>query len=197
MSYHGPKVRLSRRFGVALTSKAAKVMERRTAPPGQHGKTRKAEDSDYKKQLYQKQLLRLQYNIRETQLRRYYQAALRSRGNSAERLIQLLETRLDALVLRAGFAPTIYAARQIVSHGHIEVNGKKTNLPSYKVNPGDVITVREKSRRSLLFQELQNSGNGYLEVKPKEYSALLIRVPQASETPVVCEVSRVIEFYSR
>src|SRR5262244_3821610 len=111
MSYHGPKVRLSRRMGVALTPKAAKVMEHRSTPPGQHGKGRKSEDSDYKKQLNQKQLLRFQYNIRETQMRRYYQMALKSRGNSAERLIQLLETRLDAVVLRAGFAKTIYAAR--------------------------------------------------------------------------------------
>ncbi|MCZ2126587.1 MAG: 30S ribosomal protein S4 [Anaerolineales bacterium] len=198
MSYHGPKVRLSRRFGIALTPKAAKVMERRSAPPGQHGKARKSESSDYKKQLDQKQLLRYQYNIRESQLRQYYEKAQHRRGNGAENLIQLLETRLDALVMRAGFAPTIYAARQIVSHQHILVNGEKVNAPSYGVQVGDVVSIKEKSRKLPLFQQLgRNEGAAYLEVNDKEYSASLIRQPQIADVPINCEVSRVIEFYSR
>ena len=197
MTYHGPKVRLSRRMGVALTPKAAKIMERRPNPPGQHGKARKSEESDYKKQLNQKQLLRFQYNIREKQMRRYYQMALKSRGNSAERLLQLLETRLDALVLRAGFAPTIYAARQYVSHGHFAVNNKKINISSYMVKPGDEVVVRENSRKLNIFQELSPSSVGYLEVSPKEQKVTLLREPQAVEVPVICEVARVIEFYSR
>ena len=145
MSYHGPKVKLARRFGVAWTPKAARILERRPNPPGEHGSDRHfSRDSIYKKQLIQKQLLRSQYNIREGQMRRYYQQALGARGNTGERLLQLLETRLDALVLRAGFAQTIYAARQYVSHGHVLVNGMKVNFPSYAINPGDEIQIKEK-----------------------------------------------------
>ncbi|KXK13168.1 MAG: 30S ribosomal protein S4 [Chloroflexi bacterium OLB14] len=197
MTYHGPKVRLSRRMGVALTPKAAKIMERRSAPPGQHGAARKSEESDYKKQLNQKQLLRYQYDIREKQMRRYYQMALKSRGNSAERLLQLLESRLDAIVLRAGFAPTIYAARQYVSHGHITVNGKPINISSYLVKVGDEVAVREKSKKLNVFQELGPSPVSYLDVAPQELKIKLLRHPQAVEVPIICEVSRVIEFYSR
>ena len=124
--------------------------------------------------------------------------AFQSRGNSVERLVQLLESRLDALVLHAGFAPTIYAARQIVSHGHMTVNGKAVDVPSYMVKPGDVIAVREKSRKLNIFQELSQVGVPvYLEVSPQEPSFVLVRPPQAVEVPIVCEVSRVIEFYSR
>ncbi len=130
MSMIGPKVKLARRLGVAWTPKAARILERRPSPPGQHGADRKpARDSVYKRQLMQKQLLRYQYNIRERQLRNYYRKALKSRGNYDERLIQLLETRLDALVLRAGFAPTIYAARQYVTIGNVLLKKKRLILP--------------------------------------------------------------------
>ena len=123
MSYHGPKARLARRFGVSWTPKGDKILARRPNPPGQHGPDmRRGRESVYKKQLTQKQLLRAQYNIREKQMRNYFLKALKSRGNYDEELIRLLETRLDALVLRAGFAQTIYAARQYVNHGHVLVN---------------------------------------------------------------------------
>lgn len=200
MSYHGPKVRLSRRFGVALTPKAAKVMERRPNPPGQQGKNRGPDrESDYKKQLTQKQLLRATYNIRERQMQNYYTLALKSRGNSAERLLQLLETRLDALVLRAGFAPTIYAARHYVSYGHIQVNGEWVNIPSYRVKPGDVISIRPKSQKLDWFQDLSfpPAAAPYLAVSPEQQTAQLLRLPELSEVPIQVELSRVIEFYSR
>ncbi len=200
MNYTGPKVRLSRRLGVALTPKAAKIMEKRPNPPGQHGGARKREESDYKRQLLQKQLLRYQYNIHEKQMKRYYQIASRGHGNPAEKLIQLLETRLDALVLRAGFAPTIYAARQYVSHGHLTVNGKRVNIPSCHIQPGNVVAVRSKSREIVCFQDAASSASNapaYLERVSSEMKVRLTRLPLLNETPIICEIQRVIEFYSR
>jgi len=201
MKYIGPKVRLSRRVGVALTPKAAEVMAKRPNPPGQHGRGNKSrEESDFKRQLLQKQLLRYQYNIHERQMKRYYQLASRGHGNPAEKLIQLLETRLDALVLRAGFAPTIYAARQYVSHGHITVNDKRVNIASIHVQPGDVIAIRAKSRDLACFAGIAHPmGHApqYLEVSPAQMSARLTRLPSLAETSIICEIQRVIEFYSR
>ena len=200
MSYHGPKVRLARRFGVAWTPKAERIIAKRPNPPGQHGSSRHPRrDSIYKRQLTQKQLLRSQYNIREKQMRRYYQKAIKSRGNNGERLLQLLETRLDALVLRAGFAQTIYAARQYVSHGHILVNGKRVNIPSYTVKPGDEIQIKEKSRQLLQMQVTQPPAvqPSYLDTNQNDFTAQLVRMPVAHEIPIVGEVKQVIEFYSR
>jgi small subunit ribosomal protein S4 len=200
MNYTGPKVRLSRRVGVALTPKAAKIMEKRPNPPGQHGGTRKGDASDYKRQLLQKQLLRYQYNISEKQMKRYYQFASRGHGNPAEKLIQLLETRLDALVLRAGFTPTIYAARQCVSHGHVTVNGKRVNIASCLIKAGDVVAIRTKSREMVCFQGAANAisnAPSYLERIPAQMEVRLTREPLLSETPIICEIQRVIEFYSR
>jgi small subunit ribosomal protein S4 len=201
MNYTGPKVRLSRRVGVALTPKAAKIMEKRPHPPGQHGGMRKSrQESDYKRQLTQKQLLRYQYNISEQQMKRYYQIASRGHGNPAEKLIQLLETRLDALILRANFAPTIYAARQYVSHGHITVNGKRVDIPSYRAQPGDVVAVREKSRELACFEGAASPVSNappYLERVPAAMEVHLTRLPLLDEAPIICEIQRVIEFYSR
>jgi len=126
MKFTGPKIKKSRRLGIALTPKAEKYLERRPHPPGQHGPSRRrGKQSDYGKQLVEKQRLQYQYNLSEKQVRRYYQAASRKQGNTAEFLLQLIETRLDALVLRSGFARSIYQARQLVSHAHFNVNGKK------------------------------------------------------------------------
>ncbi len=200
MNYTGPKVRLSRRVGIALTPKATKIMEKRPNPPGQHGAARKREESDYKRQLTQKQLLRYQYNIQEKQMKRYYQIASRGHGNPAEKLIQLLETRLDALVLRAGFAPTIYAARQCVSHGHVTLNGKPVNIASCRIQPGDAVAVREKSREMLCFQGAAtaiSNAPSYLERIPTQMEVRLTRLPLLNEAPIICEIQRVIEFYSR
>ncbi len=200
MSYHGPKVRLSRRFGVALTPKAARILEKRPFPPGDHGRDHRPQnDSVYKQQLIQKQLLRSQYNIRERQMRRYYALAQKSRGNTAQAIVQLLETRLDAVVLRAGLAPTIYAARQVVSHGHIVVNGRKVNIASFGVQPGDVVGIRPKSQNLLIFQALERPQTtlAYLEITAQERKVRLVRLPEIAEVPVLCEMNRVIEFYSR
>ena len=130
MNMRGPKIRLSRQLGIALTPKAARALERRKNPPGQHGGTKdRLKGSDYKRHLMEKQCLRAQYNIEEKQMRNYVRVAMQRRGNPVDSLIQLLETRLDAIVYRAGLARTIYSAQHFISHGHILVNGKRVNIP--------------------------------------------------------------------
>src|SRR5690606_2423411 len=132
---------------IAISPKTARILERRPTPPGQHGPSRRpSKTSEYHKQLLEKQRLRAQYGISESQLRALYRKATRLRGNTGERLLQLLERRLDAVALRAGFAPTIFAARQLVAHGHFDVNGRRSTVPSHRIQPTDVITLRPKSR---------------------------------------------------
>jgi len=200
MKYTGPKIKKSRRLGVALTPKSEKYLERRPHPPGQHGPSRRrGKQSDYGKQLVEKQRLQYQYNLTEKQVRKYYAAASRKQGNTAEILLQMIEVRLDAIVLRAGLARSIYQARQLVSHAHFRVNGKKVNIPSYSVRVGDVITVREKSRDLDIFPTAQQiaATPEYLTVNDKELTATLSRLPEHSEVPVQCEMPLVVEFYSR
>lgn len=204
MKYTGPKIRLSRRLGIPLTPKASRYMERHPYAPGQHGpmkQGRRAKISDYGRQQTEKQKLRAQYNIHERQMRNYYTKAAKAKGNTAESLVQLLESRLDALVMRAGFAKTIYAARQYVNHGHVQVNGMRVNIPSFQVKPSDVIAVAEKSRRLPMFQDaLESSGGGapqYLQVDRDGMRATYMRLPVREEVPIIGEVSQVVEFYSR
>jgi small subunit ribosomal protein S4 len=197
MNYTGPKIKKSRRLGLALTPKSEKYLERRPHPPGQHGPSRRrGKQSDYGKQLVEKQRLQYQYNLTEKQVRKYYQAASRKQGNTAEILLQLIEVRLDALVLRAGLARSIYQARQLVSHAHFQVNGKKVNIPSYNVRIGDVITVREKSRELEIFPAAQQiaSTPEYLTVDDKKLTATLSRLPEHGEVPIQCEMPLVVEF---
>jgi small subunit ribosomal protein S4 len=197
----GPKVKLSRRLGVPLTPKAARIMERRPNPPGQHGaaQQRSRQVSDYKRQLTEKQLLKAQYDIHERQMRNYFRRAVRRSGNPADNLIQLLETRLDAVVLRGGLAPTIYAARQLVTHGHIRVNGRKVTYPSYRVEEGDTISVKDKSRDLPIIVEAMDSATPppYLDLTPDDRAVTFRYLPKRDEVPIVCEMSQVIEFYSR
>jgi len=200
MKYTGPKIKKSRRLGIALTPKSEKYLERRPHPPGQHGPSRRrGKQSDYGKQLVEKQRLQYQYNLTEKQVRKYYKAASRKQGNTAEHLLQMIEVRLDALVLRAGMARSIYQARQLVSHAHLRVNGKKVNIPSYSLRIGDVITVREKSRNLDIFPAAQTiaSTPEYLTVDDKKLTATLSRLPERSEVPIQCEMPLVVEFYSR
>lgn len=199
MKFNGPKVRLSRKLGVALSDKAQRVMERKNYPPGMHGMKRRRRQSNYGRQLLEKQRLRYQYNISERQMRNYFAKASSMRGVAGDNLVGLLESRLDALVLRAGFAPTIFAARQFVSHGHIHVNGRKVNIPSYQVRESDVFEVREKSRKLRCFNEPRGSASvpSYLSVDDSGYQATYTSRPARDDVPVVCEVPLVIEFYSR
>src|SRR5208283_5303770 len=153
MNMRGPKIRLSRQLGIALTPKGARALERRKNPPGQHGGTKdRLKGSDYKRHLMEKQRLRAQYNIEEKQMRNYARVAMHRRGNPVDTLVQLLETRLDAIVYRAGLARTIYAAQQFISHGHILVNGKRVNIPSQRLAVNDLVMVKEESRKLVPFE---------------------------------------------
>jgi len=200
MNYTGPKVRLSRRLGVAITPKAAKYLERKPNPPGQHGPNmRRKKLSDFGKQLLEKQRLRFQYNVSERQLRIVYEQAKRKLGNTGEMMVQMLETRLDAFILRAGFARTIYAARQYVRHGHITVNGRRVDLPSYRIRPQDVVAVRQRSRRLECFRDAL-AGTvppSYIDLSKPEMKARLLHIPERDEIPVICNVPLVVEYYSR
>ena len=199
MKYTGPKVKLSRRIGVSMTRKAAKCMERKPGAPGMHRSRFGRKLSDYGKQLLEKQRLRFQYNVTDRMLRNYYRKASAKVGNTAETLIQFLECRLDALVLRAGLAPTIYAARQLVGHGHIRVNSKRVDIPSFQVRPGDTISVREKSRSmDMIRSAIQDTEDvPYLAVDRDMLTAALTRVPSVDEVPVIAEIGVVVEFYSK
>jgi small subunit ribosomal protein S4 len=203
MKYNGPKVKLSRKIGVPLTPKASKYMERKPYGPGDHGPKQRygrSSPSDYKRQLMEKQRLRYQYNIHERQMLNYYKKAVKQKGNTADNLVQLLESRLDALVLRGGLARSIYAARQYVSHKHITVNDKRVNIPSYQVKPGDVISVREKSRQMISFAEALDTAPAtpaYLDTNKDQMTIKYLRLPEREEIPIICETSLVIEFYSR
>ena len=174
-------------------------MERRPGAPGMHRSRFGRKLSDYGRQLLEKQRLRYQYNVTERKLRNYYLKALSMKGNTADEFIQLLETRLDALVLRAGVAPTIYAARQLVSHGHIQVEGKRVNIASYAVRPGEVLSVREKSKQLNVVQSALETTEDvpYLQVDRSQLTAALTRLPERDEIPVVVEMSVVVEFYSK
>ncbi|MCX6047199.1 MAG: 30S ribosomal protein S4 [Chloroflexi bacterium] len=201
MNYTGAKVKLSRRLGVPLTPKAAKIMEKRNYPPGQHGQSNqfRRKVSDYGRQLMEKQKLRAQYNIHERQMRNYIDRATRRKGVTGDNLFQILESRLDAFVQRAGFARTIYAARQFVSHGHILVDGQRVNLPAYELKLGQQVAIKEKSRRMPGIQDALGDANppSYITLSKENMSAQLARLPQRDEVPVVCEVQLVVEYYSR
>ncbi|GAA2111734.1 30S ribosomal protein S4 [Actinomadura alba] len=200
MNRSRPKVRLSRALGLPLTPKSVPYFERRPYPPGVHGRARKQE-SDYKVRLREKQRLRAQYDIREAQMRNAFARAAKKSGKTGEELIADLETRLDSLVLRAGFARTIYQARQFVVHRHVLVNGRRVDKPSCRLRPGDIITIAEKSRAMTPFQVAATGAYAelhppYLEVRPDTLAARLIRIPERSEVPVICEEQLVVEFYS-
>jgi small subunit ribosomal protein S4 len=195
----GPKVKLARQLGIALTPKAARVMERRPNPPGQHGASPRRKVSGYKKQLVEKQRLRAQYNVSERQLQNAFAEAIRQTGNTGVRLLQLLELRLDAVVLRAGFVRTIYAARQAVSHGHVTVNGRKVDRPSRRLKPGDVVALSQRSRDLAAFTGPLEVARppAYLELDREGRRVRIREIPEREQIPVQCEASLVIEYYSR
>lgn len=201
MKNTGPKVRLSRQLGLPLTPKAARVMENKAYPPGQHGRNRRPGQkmSDYKRQLLEKQRLRAQYNIHERQMVNYYKKAVAKTGNTSDNLIQSLESRLDALVLRSGFARTIYQARQLVTHGHFLVNGKKVDFPAYPVKVNDVIAVKSQSRKMEAFQKALRTARPpqYLSLLKPEFSAQLRELPRRDLIPVICDLPLVVEFYNK
>ncbi|MBN3932732.1 30S ribosomal protein S4 [Streptomyces verrucosisporus] len=198
-----PKVKKSRALGIALTPKAVKYFEQRPYPPGEHGRGRK-QNSDYKVRLLEKQRLRAQYDISERQMVRAYDRARKAEGKTGEALVVELERRLDALVLRSGIARTVYQARQMVVHGHIEVNGRKVDKPSFRVRPDDVVSVRERSRAKHPFLVAREGGYApdgetprYLQVNLQALAFRLDRDPNRKEIPVVCDEQLVVEYYAR
>ena len=197
------KYKLDRHLGVNLWGRPKSPINKREYRPGQHGQ-RRTKPTDYGVQLLAKQKLRGYYgNIGERQFRRYYQEAMRRKGNNGEILIQLLERRLDAVIYRMKFAPTVFAARQTVSHGHVLVNGKKVNIASYQVKEGDVVELRGKAKQfasSLAAAELaERDVPDYMTVDHKDMKGTFTRAPAMADVPypVQMEPNLVIEFYSR
>lgn len=200
MNYTGPKVKVSRKIGVNITPKSGKYTQKKAYPPGQFGaQKRRAKQSDYGKQLLEKQRLRLQYNLSEKQMENYYEKAARMVGNTEEFILQLLETRLDSILFRSGIARSLYQAKQLISHGHISINGKKVDISSYQVRVNDVIAVNKKLHTSDFLQDnIRNSqAPQYIEVSKADFSAKLVYVPTPGEIPVQCNTALVIEYYSR
>lgn len=197
------KHKIDRRLGVNLWGRPKSPLNNRDYRPGQHGQ-RRHKPSDYGIQLLAKQRLRCYYgNVGERQFRRYYKEAMRRKGDNGEILIQLLERRLDAVVYRMMFVPTVFAARQIVSHGHVLVNGKKVNISSYRVREGDVISLREKAKTiPAVLQAIESTEREipeFITVDHKEFTGTYVRIPTMDEVPypVQMEPNLVIEFYSR
>ncbi len=200
---HSAKYKLDRRMGENIWGRPKSPINKRAYGPGQHGQRRKQKVSDFGLQLRAKQKLKGYYgNLTEKQFSKTYEEAARRKGNTAENLVGLLESRLDAVVYRAKFVPTPFAARQFVNHGHVLVNGKRVNIPSYRVKPGDVVTVREKSRNmALVLEALQSHERDtpeYISMDGKTMSATYVRIPELAEVPypVKMEPNLVIEFYA-
>jgi small subunit ribosomal protein S4 len=196
------KYKIDRRLGVNLWGRSKSPIGKREYGPGQHGQRRK-KPSEYGLQLLAKQRLRGYYgNIGERQFRRIFAEAARRKGDTGEHLVGLLERRLDAVVYRAKFAPTVFAARQLVSHGHLKVNGKRVTIASYRVKDNDVVEVKEKSRELALILEATASGErdvpDYLNVDHKAMRATFLRAPLLADVPypVQMEPQRVVEYYS-
>lgn len=197
------KYKIDRRLGCNLWGRPKSPYNKRQTGPGMHG-ARRGKPTDFGIQLFAKQKLKGHYgNIGEKQFRRYYQEASRLRGDTGQNLIGLLESRLDAVIYRAKFVPTVFAARQFVSHGHILVNGKKINVPSYQVKEGDVIEVKESSKQLALVQiaseEPSREIAEYIDVDVKARKATFLRTPKLEDVPyaVQMEPHLVVEFYSR
>lgn len=198
------KYKINRRLMCNLWGRPKSPFNKREYRPGEHGQGRRRKPSDFGTQLSAKQMLKGYYaNITEKQFRRTYEEAVRRRGDTSENLIGLLERRLDAVVYRMKFVPTPFSARQFVNHGHILVNGRRVNIPSYLVKEGDVIEVREKSRQMPLVLEAVESPErdvpDYIEVDHNAMKGTFVRTPQLADVPypVQMEPNLVIEFYSR
>ena len=198
------KHKVDRRLKANLWGRPKSPFNVRAYPPGQHGQNKKGKPTDYGIQLQAKQKLKAYYgNINERQFRNIYRKALSKKGDTTENLIALLESRLDTVVYRAKLAPTVFAARQLINHGHLKINKKKVNIASYLVKEDEIIEVREKSKKlNIIDGSIQSKERDipeYIHLDDKNKSAKLIRVPKFSEVPypVIMEPNLVIEYYSR
>ena len=198
------KYKIDRRMGENIWGRPKSPVNRREYGPGEHGQGRKGKPSDFGIQLRAKQKLKGYYgNISEKQVRRIYGEAVRQKGDTSENLIGLLESRLDAIVYRAKFVSTVFAARQFVNHGHVKVNGQRVNIPSYRCKPGDVIEIRDRSKQLAFVLEATQLAERdvpeYVEADHSKMTATYVRKPAFSDVPypVQMEPNLVVEFYSR
>jgi small subunit ribosomal protein S4 len=199
--YTGPRVRISRRFGLPIFG-PTKYLERRNYGPGVHGPKSRRKATDYGAGLIEKQKLRYYYGLMEKQFRGVYEKALRRRGVTGEQMLQILETRLDNVVFHLGFANTRAAARQMVSHGHITVKGRKVNIPSYALKVNDVIEVKNHNvSRQLATKNLEVAMSravpDWLSLNKEEFKGTVMRIPTRDEIQPIANEQAVVEFYSR
>lgn len=200
--YRGPRLARCRQVGMVLPGLTNKAALNRQTPPGQHGARRKGKQSDYKERLVEKQKLRFHYGILEKQFRRYVAEASRRKGPTGRILITMLESRLDNVIWRLGLAATIPGARQLVVHGHVLVNGKRVDRPSFQVAPGQTIGLREKSRAKQFAQDALALAStrvrpGYLELDPSTATGKMVTEPQREDLPFECDPQKIVEFYSQ
>jgi small subunit ribosomal protein S4 len=199
--YTGPRVRISRRFGIPIFG-PTKYLERRNYGPGVHGPKSRRKTTDYGLGLIEKQKLRYYYGLMEKQFRGVYEKALKRRGITGEQMLQILETRLDNVVFHLGFANTRAAARQMVSHGHITVKGRKVNIPSYALKVNDVIEVKNHNvSRQLATKNLEVATSravpDWLSLSKEEFKGTVMRIPTRDEIQPIANEQAVVEFYSR
>lgn len=199
--YTGPRVRISRRFGVPIFG-SSKYLERKNYPPGMHGPKSRRKQTDYALGLIEKQKLRYYYGLQERQFHGIYQKALRQRGVTGETMLQILETRLDNVVFHLGFGNTRAAARQMVTHGHVKVNGRKVSIPSYSLRVNDVIEVRDTSKsRQMATKALEISTSrpvpDWLNLNKDAFKGSILRIPSRDEIQPIANDQAVVEFYSR
>ena len=202
--YIGPRTRKSRRLGQLLDDNKAKYFDRRPYPPGQHGRRRgrRSNDSDYLHQLREKQKMRQIYGVLERQFRRYYKEAARLKGITGDNLLQILECRIDNVVYRSGLARTRPQARQLVNHGHFQVNGHKVDIPSYRVRAGDMVMVKPKSKEMIVIRHAADTAGDrrvpeWLEVSLDERRIQVTDVPSRAQIDTAVREQLVVELYSR
>ena len=199
--YTGPRVRISRRFGVPIFG-SSKYLERRNYPPGMHGPKSRRKNTDYALGLIEKQKFRYYYGLMEKQFRGVYERALRRRGVTGEQMLQILETRLDNVVFHLGFGNTRAAARQMVGHGHLKVNGRKVNIPSFALKVNDVVEVKNSNvSRQLATKNLEISTSravpDWLSLTKDSFKGVVMRIPTRDEIQPIANEQSVVEFYSR
>lgn len=199
--YTGPRVRISRRFGVPIFG-ASKYLERRNYGPGVHGPKSRRKHTDYALGLIEKQKLRYYYGLMERQFRGVYERALKRRGVTGETMLQILETRLDNVIYHLGFANTRAAARQMVSHGHVKVNGRKVNIPSYNLKVNDAVEIKDSNvSRQLATKNLEMATSrvvpDWLSLSKDAFKGVVMRIPTRGEIQPIANEQAVVEFYSR
>lgn len=197
--YRGPETKIARKFGEAIFGED-KSFERKKYPPGQHGNNRRGKKSEYALQLKEKQKAKYTYGILERQFRNIFEKASRSKGVTGEKLLQFCEARLDNLVFRMGVAPSRRAARQLVGHRHITVNGDVVNIPSYTLKPGDVVGVREKSKSLLVIQQSLGASNKFydwINWNGETLSGTFLKLPERGQIPENINEQYIVELYSK